>query len=88
MKNRLLVIGGLIASIAGVLVIFDALGVSDLRRCLTTAESYHQSTVANLFVALCEVILSDHPKPITNSVDTESKTLWIQNQKKSVVSFY
>ena len=37
MKNRLLVIGGLIASIAGVFVIFDALGVSDLRRCHTTA---------------------------------------------------
>ena len=51
-KNRLLVIGGLIASIAGVMVIFDALDVSDLRRCHTTAESYRQSTAANPFVVL------------------------------------
>ena len=40
MKNRLLAFGGLIASIVGLLVIFDALGVSDLRRCHTAAESY------------------------------------------------
>ncbi len=75
MKNRLLVFGGLIASIAGLMVVFDALGVSDLRRCHTAAESYRQSTAANPFVLGGGVVLSDHPKPITNTVDTELKAI-------------
>ena len=75
MKNRLLVFGGLIASIAGLMVVFDALGVSDLRRCHTAAESCRQSTAANPFVVLGGVVLSDHPKPITNTVDTELKAI-------------
>ena len=75
MKNRLLVLNGLIASIAGLIVVFDALGVSDLRRCHTAAESYRQTTAANPFVVLGGVVLSDRPIPITNSVDTELKAI-------------
>ena len=37
--------------------------------------SYRQSTSANPFVVLGGVVLSDHPKPITNTVDTELKTI-------------
>ena len=74
-ENRLLVFGGLLASIAGLMVVFDALGVSDLRRCHTAAESYRQTTAANPFVVLGGIVLSDRPIPITNSVDTEIKEI-------------
>jgi len=76
MKHRLLVFGRLITSITGLMVVFDTLGVSDLRRCHTAAESYRQSTAANPFVVLGGVVLSDHPKPVTNTVDTELKAIF------------